>query len=316
MLSTSEAAPVYFWPNPSRLPGRKIVTFIGAFKCWDGAVLFADGQETIQDHGKWDVQKIYLHESPGLFRVFMTASGDSTGIEMLWKEVERTMHHDILTSPMGTPHIRSTQDLQDFIVRTVSQVTKKCIFPNPGRDKPYVDAIWIIQQLAEKDFDPVIVFRTDRLFSVPVETLYFTGSNLVLPRYIADLFGIGRLLWGFDEGEALAAFLLMEVKAYDPNVGKQSDIIILGHNGSLRWVSVEDVRFWEDHFAEYKATSKELLKMTSTDFLAKGMSFADYIKRVAAKLRQLKKTQSDMRAPRGKRIAKEEEMLKLHACKH
>src|SRR5437879_4625779 len=98
-------------PYPARLLRRKRVTFIGAFKCWDGAVLFADGQETVQDHGKWDVQKVYLQETPGFFRVFMTASGDSNGIEMIWAEVHDKLHQNVMNMRTGPPQIWLTKDI-------------------------------------------------------------------------------------------------------------------------------------------------------------------------------------------------------------
>jgi hypothetical protein len=246
----------------------------------------------------------------------MTAAGDSSGIEMIWKEVTGTLRDDLLTAPMGVIRIKSTKDVRDLISRLTAQITKKCILPHPGRDKPYVDAIWVIQQLAEKDLDRVMVFRTERLFRIPVHDLYFTGSNLVLPRYISDLFDIRQMIWDLDEGEALAAFLLMEVKAYDPNVGKQSDIIVVGRDGSVRWVSRADVKFWEDHFAAFKKETKTLLKVASTELSCRGTFFPEYLKRLVASIKTLKKDQEHIRASRRKRIAAEAEALRKHTRRH
>lgn len=302
------------YPKTLRLLRRKRLTLIGAFKTCDGVVLFADGQETVADHGKWEVQKIYLWESPGLFRVFMTGCGDTRGIEMIWEKVFTTLRDDLWTAPGGLVRIRSTKDITALIERTVSQITKKSIFPSPGRDKPYVDALWVIQHLTEKSLDPVVALFTDRLFVTTINDFHFVGSNLVLPQYISDLFGIHKVLHTLEDGEALAAFLLMEVKAYDPNVGKQSDIIVIGRNGSMRWVDKRDIRFWEDHFLEYKTATQNMLRSSSSPSL-KGAPFPDQLSRVSQRLIELQQIQERMRADRKKRIEAEEEALKRHMCK-
>jgi hypothetical protein len=63
------------------------MTLIGTIKCLDGVVLLADGQETISDYGKWDVNKIKSAEINRTFRIVMAGAGDSNTINEVWDKV-------------------------------------------------------------------------------------------------------------------------------------------------------------------------------------------------------------------------------------
>jgi hypothetical protein len=66
-------------PTPKRLPGRKLVTLIFAWRCSDGVVMCADSQEVAGDHRR-TVQKI-SPEKIGNFQVILAGSGTTTLIE-------------------------------------------------------------------------------------------------------------------------------------------------------------------------------------------------------------------------------------------
>jgi hypothetical protein len=54
----------------------------------------------------------------------------------------------------------------------------------------------------------------------------------------------------------VAAFVLWEAKAYDPDCGKQSDIIVVREDGDIHWVFRQEVAYWEEHFAVYKKAQR------------------------------------------------------------
>lgn len=243
------------------------MTLIGAFKTLDGAVLFADGQETIPNYAKFEVDKLYYFEAQGLYRVLMTAAGPSDGIEMLWARVSAQLKKDASASlSQGAKHVTvrvmgpalPAEEVQSTIVNTVADFTKECILPWPEGSRPYIAAIWVVKRLCEGQVSetyPIQVFYTQELWVNPVERHYFTGSPLLLARYIADSY-LSNLLLTTDEAEALAAFILWEAKSYDTDCGKQSDIIVVKEGGEIRWVLRQEVAYWEEHFALYKKVQR------------------------------------------------------------
>ncbi|MFI5116513.1 MAG: hypothetical protein ACHP8B_07410 [Terriglobales bacterium] len=213
-------------------------------------MLFADGQETIPDYAKFEVDKIYLHWGTGV-RVLMTAAGDSDSIDMLWSEVVGRLK---ASGNSETPAVKAV------ITQTVARVTKKCFLPWPKDSRPCVSAIWVIQQL-EPGLDSISVFRTRGLAVVSIERNFFEGSPLLIARYLSDLY-LKDTYFGVDEAEALAAFMLHEAKMYDPDCGQKSDIITLTLDGEIRWVFRQETDYWDEHFALYKK-SQTLMPLLS-----------------------------------------------------
>jgi hypothetical protein len=287
------------------------MTLIGAFKTIDGAVLFADGQETIPNYAKFEVEKLYYFEMQGLFRVLMTAAGPSDGIEMLWARVSARLKKDSEASVTmdGAKHMTVTAvgpsvqigEVESTIVNTVADFTKECILPWPEGSRPYVAAIWIIQRLCDeqvpgwKGLYPIRVFHTEELWANPVERHYFTGSAVLLARYIADSY-LSKLLLTTDEAEALAAFILWEAKSYDTDCGKQSDIIVVKDGGEIRWVLRQEVAYWEEHFALYKKLQQLMPLISCAEEQVKRFYGAEeHIDRFAEGIRFLAEEQRKMR---------------------
>jgi hypothetical protein len=225
------------------------MTLVGVFKCRDGAVLLADGQETIPDYAKFTVEKIKLYWGEG-FRVLMTASGDSDPIEMLW---------DCCRQQIKSTGKSDSDALKAVIVRTVATVTKSSFVPL-GRGRPLVDAIWAIQQ-EEPGLDSIVLFRTRDLLvnsisDPPEPPYYFTGNPQLLAHYLSDWYFRNVGSFCVSEAEALAAFMLWEAKTYDPYCGKQSDIITLTVDGEIRWMFRQMADYWEEHFALLKKSQR------------------------------------------------------------
>jgi hypothetical protein len=121
---------------PRHLARPKRMTLIGAFKCVDGAVLFADGQETIPNYAKFEVDKLYYIEFQSRFRVLMTAAGQSDAIDMLWERVATALgkaNNDWLTedakmSPRNTfGTLVGADAVKAVLTRTVAEFTKDAL---------------------------------------------------------------------------------------------------------------------------------------------------------------------------------------------
>lgn len=103
------------------------MTMIGAMHCSDGVVLLADGQETIADYAKWDVEKMKTAHLNGCVRIVMTGAGDADNIEMIWEKISalwedhfRVLKREMAILPLlscATGVIRQTYGLKDRMER-------------------------------------------------------------------------------------------------------------------------------------------------------------------------------------------------------
>jgi hypothetical protein len=259
------------------------MSLVGAFKCRDGAVLFADGQETLRDYAEFAVDKIYSAFF-GWGRVLMTADGESYPIEMLWGEVAGQIKN---SGESKSPALKS------LIIRSVAKVTKKCFMPCPRDCRPNVDAIWVIQQ-AEPGLDSITMFRTQGLLVNSVDPYCFGGSPQIIIHYLSDLYLKDVPPLGVDEAEALAAFMLWEAKTYDPYCGKQSDIITLTLDGEIRWVFPQQTTYWEEHFALYKKSQRFMPLLTCAGPRLQGL-YQEQLEHFVQTVRFLAREQKKMR---------------------
>jgi hypothetical protein len=231
------------------------MTLIGAFRCMDGVVLFADRQETITDYAKWDVGKIKLLELVDTYRLLMAGAGDSDMIDMIWSQVHAEWRKDL----RGSRKTENQEKLKDLICRVVATTTKKCMLPYPARERPWADLIWAIQntnpQFTVNPLPPYTgrtdLFRTSGLKLLPIGDFYATGNPVFLMHYLEDLFIKGNVI-GLEEAEALSAYLLWEAGEFDPTCGKHSDVFILRDDASIGRMTKSDERYWEEHFEHLK----------------------------------------------------------------
>src|SRR5205823_1559935 len=144
------------------------------------------------------------------------------------------------------------------LLRAVSRVTRKVIFPLPKDERDYVDCIWAVQSLTNipLDFGSIDLFRTYRLNVDAIRTHYVTG-NPVLARFLNDQY-IKGVIVGLDEAEALATYLLWEAKEYDLYCGKYSDVFTMKHDGHLNRLTVAELEYWEEHWRQFKASLRIL----------------------------------------------------------
>lgn len=261
------------------------MTLCGAFRCHDGIVMFADRQESIADYAKWDVGKIYMYTLDGVYRVVMTGAGDSYPIDETW---------DVLTDSLWK--IKTFASVKPAINRAVSEVTRKTIFPVPRDERVPMDLIWAVQPLATpvaSALEHIQLFHTHRLSSVKMETNYFTGTPHLLAHFINDQY-IHGLVLGLDAAEALAAYLLWEVKEYDLYVGKYSDIFTLRNNDSVSRIPPRELSYWDEHWRQFKE-SLRILPLLSCVTSDRMYNINDRLKSFSASLRLLQKESRKVR---------------------
>jgi len=308
--------PTYPFPRPRLLERPKRVTLIGAIRCMDGVVMLADRQETIPDYAKWDVNKIAHFELADNHRCLMAGSGDSDVIEMIkqhviaaWSGVPPVSANMVIKAV--SQGVNDINELRPLIIRVVSAITKKCILPWPQKDRPYVDLIWAIQRLTAP-FVPgsIDVFRTYRLSVSTIDKFFFTGSPWLLTKYLSDLY-LKNLILSTEEAEALAAYILWEVKEYDPNVGKHSDIVTLKYDGTIGRLDRASERYWEEHFLHFKKALHllPLLSCSSSVHVKTLFPMGDYMPRFKSAIATLAKQQEKMRRDNKPRRSKLEEAL-------
>jgi hypothetical protein len=276
------------------------MTLIGVFEGSD-VVMFADRQETLADVAKWDCDKIKYFEFFQRFRIAMSGAGDSNTADMIWEQVQAE------TKEFGFKYeLPDMPKLKELILNIVSRITRKCILPYPGNDRPMVELIWAIQQLSPHESlaaDPALkltwpidLFRTYGLAVNTISGKHFSGSPLPLIRYLYDMYLEGLII-GTEEAEALAVYLLWEAKEYDPYCGKHSDVITLRREGGVRKLSFDEVKYWENHFSHLKESMRlvPLLSCSTSPFTAQIYNPKDRIQRLLTTLRTLTSSQRKMR---------------------
>ena len=263
------------------------MTQIGVINCQEGVVLFADRQETIPDYAKWDVGKISFLELQGTFRLAMAGAGDANIIEMVWEQVVEGCRS------------KQVSELKDTVIGIIHQITKKAILPMPREDRPYVDLIWVIQAISptamqELKWGP-LVFRTHSLAVNGIRSHFFTGSPVLLTKFLSDQFLEGLIL-GVDEAEALSTYILWEAKEYDPYCGKYSDVYTFGRDGRLGRLSLPDAEYWEGHWKLFKEGLRFLpLLSCSTSLSEQIYNPKDRLQRLITTIKTLNKEQKKMR---------------------
>jgi len=296
--------------HPPRLKERPTrMTMIGAMRCMDGVVLLADGQETITDYAKWDVQKMKKAEFNGAIRIAMTGAGDADTIDMIWEKVSELWgsegsSHFVGFIP-GLPNL-SVGEWRAKIVATVQKITKETIIPS-GESNTQVELLWMIQDTAsppQRPLWPFELFRTFGLRERNVQPYYFGGNPLLLTRYLSDLY-LKNFLWSTEEAQALGAYLLWEAKERDPTVGKQSDIAIFKCDGTSWRVTYEEIAYWEDHFRVLKREMAILpLLSCATAITQSTYGLRDRMERLELAMKTLAAHQQKMREGKLKRKAK------------
>ncbi|MBI4478992.1 MAG: hypothetical protein HY651_03115 [Acidobacteria bacterium] len=281
------------------------VTLIGAFRCPDGVVLFADRQETIADYAKWDADKIKHLELHDCFRLLMTGSGDSDTLEMVWEEFLKQWKINKPEQP---------SDIKALIARVVSRITKRSILPYPRDDRPWIRTIWALQRLPSSSKNHgfgIELFRTAGLVVLDIDTHYETGSPVFLMRYLTDLY-IRGTVFGVEEGEALASYLLWEAKEYDPNCGKHGDIVILRNDGKIGRVTRQEEQYWEEHFLHFKNSLRIMPLLTCASSLTQPIyNSKDHMARFITMLKTLAREQQAMRSKQRKgRLSLEDKLMR------
>jgi hypothetical protein len=245
--------PKYPYTAP-RFPGpRQRLTLIGAIRAGSDVVLLADRQETIPDYAKWDCGKINHFEMQDTYRILFAGAGDSDFIDMVRDEFEDRWSKINATD---TPTLR----------RSALEVFSTVVRHFPTDERPHVEIIWAIQQT--KKFERVALFRTHGFHANQIRRHHFTGNPILLSRYLSDMY-IENQLVTREAAEALAAYIMWECKEYDPTVGKHSDIVSLGFDGTLRQMSRIEEAHWEAHFYELKKALRIMPILSCSDAISK-----------------------------------------------
>jgi hypothetical protein len=273
------------------------MTLIGAFDSTD-VVMFADRQETLSDWAKWDANKIFYYEFFAHFRIIMSGAGDSNFIDMIWEEVSskaKEMGFGFAKTPPT-----DVSKIRELVIGTVSRITRKCILPYPRNDRPMVDLIWAIQQRTPIPDPgptwPIDLFHTYGLSVNRVNGHYFSGSPMLLMKYISNLYLDGLFL-RTEEAEALAVYLLWEAKEYDPSCGKYGDIITLKRSGEVRGMSLSEIKYWEDHFKHLKKSMRILpLLSCASPFTEQMYKPQDHLQKFLTIMKTLTRESKSMRA--------------------
>jgi hypothetical protein len=269
------------------------MTMIGAMSCSDGALLLADGQETITDYAKWTTQKMKVASFHPL-RVAMVGAGDADTIDMVWDKVSElwggsgdSFYHGWNAA---TPKL-SCREWRNRIVALAQDVCETT--------KIEVELIWVAQDSSAVPHEAIELFRTFGLRERNVRQYYFGGNPLLLSRYLSDTH-LKNFHWTLEEARALATYLLWEAKERDPTVGKQSDIALFRRDGTAWLMDQNEVAYWEDHFRILKREMAILpILSCATGTTAQLHKLRDHIERLTLSVKVLAREQEKMR--QGKR---------------
>ncbi len=88
-------------------------------------------------------------------------------------------------------------------------------------------------------------------------------------------------------------YLLWEAKEYDPTCGKHSDVITLKRDGGTRRLTMDEVKYWEEHFLHLKQSLKllPLLSCATAHITDKIYNPRERIQRFLAAFRTLTREQ-------------------------
>jgi hypothetical protein len=241
--------------HPPQLKERPIrMTMIGAINCPDGVIMVADGQETITDYAKWNVEKMKFAEFNNTTRIVMTGAGLGDTIDMIWEKVSDlwgAKGHTVFQGFRTGIPVATAKEWRDSILTIVREIIKEAIIPAGDSE---VELIWFVQDLAPESLKvggPPELFKTRGMNENNILRYHFGGNPIQLLKFLSDFY-LKSNLYLMAEAQALACYLLWEAKQYDPTVGKQSDIVAFGRDGSTHHMTRDELNYWEEHFAILK----------------------------------------------------------------
>jgi len=187
------------------------MTIAAGFKCKDGVLLCADSQETIPDYLKMDALKVFVLQQAQHFRLGMTGAGDADLIDMTYQLFMKKFH-------------RSPHDY-DFIEQTIRdvmrEVVRKYVIPYPTDERPWIHLLFALQ-IKDK---PTILFKTSGM-TVRRESRFACVGATALAHYLMSAIHFDEM--PITRVRTFAISMLKHVKEFDPNCGKDSDVLILG----------------------------------------------------------------------------------------
>lgn len=225
-------------PFHKRLPiGVKAMTMVAGFGCKDGVVLCADTEMTMPGWIKFPGSKIRLY--PKLkCRAAFTFAGDKRFCEMFMRKLVVRIHS---AENEGIDLLASIED-------EALSIHKKFAGEQCEAESALILSLW---RGAEGD-------KKRRLYSIAggtvnSESLVCEGTGTLVTRgMITELFSTDMSM---KRAALLTIYMLAEAKAYGYGVGKDSQVLLLGHDGS--WCPFPE----DPHYSTVKEVEEDYLHL-------------------------------------------------------
>jgi 20S proteasome alpha/beta subunit len=224
------------------------MTVAAGFKFDRGVLLCADSQISYGGVSKTQGQKVGAFRLSEAVQIGMAFAGSVSQAKVGLRDVMESARDcgseaaaDILTA-MQSAHAASYQR----------------VFRHPKYGQEDGPDYWLIFGLRTPN-EGVTLYSTEEDSLTPVESHVCEGSGTYLFRYLVD--SIYRPEMSIEKVGTLAAFALEEVKSYDPNVGFNSEFLVLTHEGMCSNIAGYDIGHVETFGREFKRNMYELLLM-------------------------------------------------------
>ncbi len=164
-------------PPPRRLPRRKAMTLIAAFRCKNNGVLLCADRAEEDGYAKRPMDKIY--RITGLFscEVFIAGSGTTAAVKDAWADIEQSLfraaaegkniysdHQSLIELSLKNIHARHKEDLKLYPLGLLIVVA-----PRTSQGKV-----------------PLLLYRTDKALLIPEQLYAAYGSGKTIADYLAD----------------------------------------------------------------------------------------------------------------------------------
>jgi hypothetical protein len=278
------------------------VTIAAGYHCWEGIVLCADTEETVQEYIKHDVQKILRYPTawdytPNMPCALFAGAGDGALIESLSMKMGQAMER--LPNPTLDDIV---QGFEDILIKEY----QKLVLAYQKGDMPQADFLIAIRSALKGDLELIHVTGPIIERQVPLRAI---GYGVTLYTYLAS-----RLLYpktSLQYTMNVMTYMLDQVKTHVAYCGGGTQMYTLNNAGECTWHFPAEVEAKSkavraaDNMARNiagaamnPAIAEESLRKLTNHYLSE---YSEEIKRIAPQT-----VEKEVRKPKQRRVSKKQ----------
>ena len=225
------------------------MTIAAGFCCSNGIVLATDSQYTLGYLARIQGPKIFRLKDRNGLRMAVAGAGDVAYMQKAVEDIDRRLDEKF-QGPVN--HDQISDIIEKVVTRLYLGHLYKC--PAPDNERPHfwlLVAVWI-EGLG------VRLIRTERTAVCYVNGFWCLGVGDILSNYL--LRSRYQQSLDFEDIIAIASYVINETKSYVPGCGGETEIVVLGENGTLGNVAQGLINITEKNIATLREQSEHLIQ--------------------------------------------------------